>query len=144
MHFLPPIHIINDRKVNFRISYKVGLFITKKINEILFLKVKLDQYEPEWSLSMAIAFFEEIEVLTINRPGKSKKEKILYYTVLFPFEEMRKSENQLKTYISFFFDALVMILGKKFNVKEEDIRLLQKEIEKEVIGNEAYKFNNDK
>ena len=64
------------------------------------------------------------------------------YGLWLPFDEITKSNYPLESFIDSYFEALIIVF-KKYNVFEDDIRKLKKECKNEILNNTEYLLEED-
>ena len=99
----------------------------------------LEARDPDIFMGLVITTKKSVVELEVRGPEYDKRNKFINYGLWLPYKEIDDAQNYLKEYLKYFFDALV-ILFKNYDVPEEDIRKVQREVETEVLDNINYRY----
>lgn len=125
--------------VKFSISHKVGNLLREKLIEKIMIPYNLIEKDQDKFLGLIVSTSSKTKEVDVKGPDYDKKNNFVNWGLWLPYREIKEAQDQLIPFLKYFFDA-VAILFKKYNVKEEDIRQVQKSIEEEVINNQKYKY----
>lgn len=78
----------------------------------------------------------------VKGPDFNRKDKIINWGLWLPYEDIVNSENQVLPYLKYFFDALVVVFDN-YGINEERLREIEMSVEKEIIGNSEYEYEED-
>jgi hypothetical protein len=135
--------ILSEVNSYFSISHKVDLKIREELNENIVPYVKLTSKEKEMEfINLIISTKKTILDIEVKGPDFNRKEKIINWGLWLPYRDLVEYSDQRKPYIKFYFDALV-ILFERYGVEEVVLRQVQKAIEKEVIENKEYEYEEE-
>ena len=127
----------------FCISHRVDNLIRDNLRLKIMEKYRLDTIDKDYFLDLSVTTNSKTTVVQVKGPDIDKKNKFYNCGLWLPYEAIAKADDQLPPYLKYLFDALAIFFGQQYDVKEEDIRNIQNEIEAEVIGNLEYEFNED-
>lgn len=125
--------------VEFKVSHKVHKFIRESLIEDVMKPFGLETKDPDIFIGLVITTRKNIEELEVRGPEYDRRNKFINYGLWLPYKKIDEAENYLKEYLKYFFDALV-ILFKKYDVPEENIRKVQHNVEAEVLNNINYRY----
>ncbi|MFB9328275.1 hypothetical protein ACFFSY_20285 [Paenibacillus aurantiacus] len=131
--------LFSEPNIYFSISHKVDLKIRGILNENL--KSKLEQItEREIKyLNLMVSTNCSTVKTEVKGPDLNRREQILNWGIWLPYKAIVESSDQKGRYISYYFDALVSLFGQ-YEIPEEMIRVLQNEVETEVLNNPEYDY----
>ncbi|RCW41266.1 hypothetical protein [Paenibacillus prosopidis] len=127
----------------FSVSHKVDLKIREKLNESL--KSDLQQALNDEAMpffNLIVSTSKATINVEVKGPDYNQKEKIINWGLWLPYEAIVNHPKQNIPYISYYFDALVLVFNT-YGFPEERMRKIQKSVESEVIGNSQYDFEEE-
>ncbi|MFD2145329.1 hypothetical protein [Mucilaginibacter antarcticus] len=125
--------------VSFRIYFKVHKLIRHQLIEQVMYPFGLEAADSETVLSLVSTTTANTKKLEVRGPEVDKRNKTINYGLWLPYLNIHNSSNYLKTYLEYYFDALV-ILFDKYDIPEDVIRAIQRKVENEVLGNLEYEY----
>ena len=126
--------------VEFEISHKVHKFIRENLIEDIMKPFGLETKDPDIFIGLVITTTKNLTELEVRGPEFDRRNKFINYGLWLPYQKIVCSENYLKEYLRYFFDALA-ILFKKYNVPEESILKVKYKVEEEVLNNANYSYS---
>lgn len=135
-------HLYSEPGISFQISYKIDEYIEDKITENIMIPYGLDKNRKDTFLNLIVSTNSKTVELEVKGPDYDKESDFITWGLWLPYKNISKAEDQLPPYLKYLFDAIVLVL-KNYNVNEEDIRKVQKDIENEVINNSEYLFDEE-
>jgi uncharacterized metal-binding protein len=129
----------NEPGIDFKISYKVHKLIRQTLIDDVMEPYKLTNKDQDIFLGLVIATSNDTEELEVRGPEYDKRNKFINYGLWLPYKKINDSASYLSTYLTCLFDALV-ILFKRYDILETAIRAVQHKIEKEVLNNQEYAY----
>lgn len=130
----------SEPDVEFKISHRVHNLIRENLIEDVMKPFGLETKDPDIFIGLVITTTKNIVELEVRGPEYDKRNNFINYGLWLPHEKIVCSENYLKEYLRYFFDALV-ILFKKYHVPEENIFKVKYKVEEEVLNNANYSYS---
>lgn len=125
--------------VEFEISHKIHNFIRERLIEDVMKPFGLETKDPDIFIGLVITTTKNLTELDVRGPEYDKRNKFINYGLWLPYQKIVCSENYLKEYLKYLFDALI-ILFKKYDVPEESILEVKHKVEDEVLNNANYSY----
>lgn len=135
-------HLYSEPGISFQISYKVDGYIEDRITENIMIPYGLDKNRKDTFLNLIVSTNSKTVALEVKGPDYDKENDFITWGLWLPYKDISEAECQLSPYLKHLFDAIVLVL-KNYNVNEEDIRKVQKDVENEVIDNSEYLYNEE-
>jgi hypothetical protein len=126
----------------FDISHKVDLSVRQKLEELLISSYGLDKIKEKYFLSLIISTDSKSKTVLVRGPSIDKRNEFITWSLNLPYLNVNSGVDYVPKYLEYLFDALVLVF-KNYGVNEEDIRKVQQIVEKEVINNPNYEFNEE-
>ncbi|RZT15536.1 hypothetical protein [Fictibacillus sp. BK138] len=135
--------LFSEVNTSFSISYKVDLKIREYLNEYIcpYLKFPAKEQNMDY-MYLSVSTKKDVKEVEVKGPDISRKDKEVVWALWLPYHKISNESDQRERYIKFYFEALVMLF-ERYNIDEELIRQVQTKIEKEVIGNKEYEFEEE-
>ena len=133
--------LFSEPGFKFHISYKVDNFIRDKLR-ILMHTYKLDEKDKDLFLGLVVSTNSKTKKVEVKGPDVDKKNKFINWGLWLPYEDIVNTNNQLVPYLKYIFEAMVIVFGK-YDVKEEDVKEIQKIVENEVVNNPEYIYSEE-
>ncbi|HEY9001786.1 MAG TPA: hypothetical protein VIM89_10570 [Mucilaginibacter sp.] len=130
----------NEPGIEFRVSFKVRKLIRQIMVEDIMMPFGLEERDPYTFMRLVISTSIGTSKLEVRGPEYDKRNKTINYGLWLPYKKINESSSYLNEYLNNLFDALV-ILFKKYDVPEDPVRSVQKKVEKEVLNNAEYEYN---
>ncbi|MFA1642853.1 hypothetical protein AB5N96_08300 [Chryseomicrobium imtechense] len=135
--------LYSEINCSFSISHKIDLEIRSALNKKIISELKLTSKEQEFKyINLMVTTNSTTNKVEVKGPYFNRKNEIINWELWLPFKEITSTASQEIPYLKFYFDALVMLF-EKYEVEEDQIRSIQKEISEKVIGNKEYEFKEE-
>lgn len=122
-------------KVTFKISHKVINYLTKQVVEQIFTRKE----EINETIHIFITTKKEVTEAYLSKPIFDKKNDVTNYSFWLPYYLIVDSDNQLKSYLDYFFIVLKDFL-KLYSIDSKEVDRLKEIVGKEVLNNVDYQF----
>jgi hypothetical protein len=126
--------------IEFKISFKISKLVRQLLIENVMQPYDLESTNPDCFICLVITTTKNTKNLEVRGPEYDKRNKVINYGLWLPYENINNSNNYLREYLSYLFDALV-ILFNKYQVPESAIRDIQCKVEEEVLDNPEYIYS---
>lgn len=127
----------SEQESYFSISHKVDLLIRQKLNYLIGGKLQISRSEKEKYLNLIVSTNKNTTCVDAKGPDVNNKEGFVNWGLWLPYYEIVNNTNQVESYLSYYFDAVVLVFNN-YNVPEEDIRKVQRIVADEIVGNPNY------
>lgn len=127
----------NEPGIKFNVSHKIYKLIRLQLIEKVMDPTGLTAKDPDHFLNLNTTTAYDIYELAVRGPVIDKRNKFISYGLWLPYKEINDSKEYLKTFLEFYFDAL-LILFDKYNVPREFILDVREVVVKEVDNNTEY------
>lgn len=135
--------LFNEVNSYFSINHKVNLKIREKLNESIKSDLQITSKEKDMCfINLIVSTNKSTSNVEVKGPDFNRKDKIINWGLWLPYEDIVNSENQVLPYLKYFFDALVVVFDN-YGINEERLREIEMSVEKEIIGNSEYEYEED-
>jgi hypothetical protein len=131
-----------EPEIEFKISHKVYNFIREKIIEDILKHRGLYNEKDKDFIGIQITTNKETVKPFLSEPSFDKKNNFTNYNFWLPHQLIVNSDNELKSFLNYFFIVLTDFL-KIYNIPFKEVEKLRLKIEFEIIDNVEYIYEID-